>query len=52
MDLSAPLDIKELSKRFLGDENLSKQIRELNPAKIDEQGKVLKDTEILIPYKP
>lgn len=45
-------NVTDISKRILGNENFAQQIRELNPAKVDELGKVLKDTEILIPYNP
>lgn len=45
-------NITEISKRFLGSENFSQQILELNAGKIDDQGRIEKDTEILLPFNP
>ena len=45
-------NINELAKKYLGDEKFSEVIKGLNPGKIDADGKILKDAEILIPYNP
>jgi flagellar motor protein MotB len=43
-------NVAEISKKILGNENFSQQIKELNSGKIDDKGTVLKDTEILLPF--
>ncbi|MEW6556679.1 MAG: flagellar motor protein MotB [Elusimicrobiota bacterium] len=45
-------NISEIVKKFLGTEEHTDKIRQLNPDKIDNSGKVVKDTELLIPYQP
>lgn len=45
-------DVSVLAKKYLGNEIYSQQIRVLNPGKVDSAGKILKDTEILIPFEP
>jgi len=45
-------NIAEMSKRVLGSESYSQQIKELNAGKYDANGTIPKDTEILLPFNP
>ncbi len=45
-------NITDISKKVLGDEKFSQKIVELNSGKIDDKGRIIQDTEILLPFNP
>jgi len=45
-------NITDISKKVLGDEKFSQKILELNNGKIDDKGRIIQNTEILLPFNP